>query len=217
MTMTTAFLAFMLVASSTVTGTGETPGATVGNEILIVYRVFDGRDTSVHLRNVGAVSVSVDLMPACTQAARCAPARGLEVAPVPRRDDASHDKVVGYPNVALTELRWTARTLGSTAQATNTTRVPGHGETDHPVPVGSSRVKLFIQRDAHSTGIYIRNIGTKPVHVSLIPSCGHPELCPKLVDAVVPPVQNPHDGGNDYIYTANTLEKLTFDWIAWAP
>jgi hypothetical protein len=94
--------------------------------------------------------------------------------------------------------------------------VTGHGETDSSVRVGDAQLKFFIVRDSHSTGIYVRNVGHQRVHIRLQPQCEAAELCPLLRDAVVPPVSDPRDGRNDYIYTAQTLDKnFKFDWAAW--
>jgi hypothetical protein len=94
-------------------------------------------------------------------------------------------------------------------------QVSGHGETIGPVAIGDSFVKFYEVRDTRNTGIHIRNIGKVPLYVSLRISCSDESLCPSLTLQKVPPVTDPRDEGNDYIYTAKTLGKVTFDWQAW--
>lgn len=93
--------------------------------------------------------------------------------------------------------------------------ISGHGETVGPVAIGDSFLKFYEVRDTKNTGIHIRNIGKVPLYVTLRVSCGDAALCPPLTLQKVPSVTDPHNGGNDYIYTAATLGKVTFDWEAW--
>lgn len=73
--------------------------------------------------------------------------------------------------------------------------------------------------DATSTGIHIRNIGPRPVTVSIYPSCGASGACPPIEDALLPPVSNDEDGSNDYIYTytTDTVAPLTYRWSIRVP
>ncbi|GAC1409691.1 MAG: hypothetical protein NVSMB64_18510 [Candidatus Velthaea sp.] len=91
--------------------------------------------------------------------------------------------------------------------------VTGHGETDTPICVGTERVKIFKVQDAHSTGIYVRNVGSQQVRVSLTPNCTSPADCKPVQNVSVPAVKTDQDDANEYIYTANTLDRaFQFDW-----
>jgi hypothetical protein len=92
-------------------------------------------------------------------------------------------------------------------------RVTGHGETTGPIAVGNAFVKFFKVTDTHSTGIHIRNLGKVPLYVSMRVHCVDSNLCPPVSNVMIPPAPSEHNEGNDYVYTANTLGEVTFDWV----
>lgn len=86
-----------------------------------------------------------------------------------------------------------------------------HGETAGFAFQGEI-IKVFKVLDAHSTGIYVRNVGTRSVYIDINPACSNVVQCPPITDVRVDPVKAFLDASNDYIYTANTLEQFAFAW-----
>ncbi|HEX3465903.1 MAG TPA: hypothetical protein VHS78_17785 [Candidatus Elarobacter sp.] len=204
-------------------GSGETSGYAYRDESLVIFRTYEKDGTTLHLRNIGARALRVALAFDCPTVPSCPLPTSIIVPAVTIKTDASQDRTYRTPGATAHPFRWEVRLADSGSQVQAPTRVAapralvtGHGETDSPVRVGNAQLKFFLARDAHSTGIYVRNVGRQRVHIRLQPHCEAVELCPMLADAVVPPVSDPRDGRNDYIYTAQTLGKnFTFDWAAW--
>jgi hypothetical protein len=204
-------------------GSGETSGYAYRDESLAIFRTYEKDGTTLHLRNIGSRAVRVLIAFDCPTVPSCPAPATIVVPPVAIKTDASQDRTYRTPGGTAYSFHWQLRLADSAEQvsAQAPVAVPravktGHGETNSPVRVGDAQVKFFIQRDSHSTGIYVRNVGRQRVHIRLQPQCEAVELCPALVDAVVPPVSDPRDGRNDYIYTAQTLDKnFKFDWAAW--
>lgn len=201
------------------TGFGETSGYAYRDESLIIFRTYDKQSTTLHLRNVGTRPLRVDLTFDCPRAARCPERATIIVPAVALKTDASQDRVSRTDGTEAYPFHWELRLADNVPQAQSVAAraaVSGHGETNRLVSVGDAQVKFFIQRDTHSTGIYVRNVGRRRIHVMIQPHCAAIERCPVLSDAVVPPVTDPRDGRNDYIYTADTLDKdFSFDWTVW--
>ncbi len=87
---------------------------------------------------------------------------------------------------------------------------PHHGPTE-AYSVGSEVVKIFAINNQRSTSIYVRNIGVKPVTFTLAVSCPVGVSCPS-VQRLIKPVGRGDDSSNDYVYTAETVQPISFDW-----
>ncbi|MGZ3520117.1 MAG: hypothetical protein ACXWNZ_02140 [Vulcanimicrobiaceae bacterium] len=88
------------------------------------------------------------------------------------------------------------------------------GETDG-LALSRETIKVFTATGPNGTGIYFRNIGTKPILlVSLVPSCAAPTQCPPIYNKLVAPVKVVSDGAHDYTYSAATQWLFDFTWEA---
>lgn len=201
------------------TGFGETSGYPYRDETLIIFRTYEKQSTTLHFRNIGTHPLRIDVSFDCPNDALCPLRTTMTVPAVQLKTDASQERIYRTNGSAAYPFHWELRLADSAPQSQNvaaTAAVSSHGETSNFVPVGDAQVKFFIQRDRHSTGIYVRNVGRRRIHVMIHPHCAAGELCPVLADAVVPPVVDPRDGRNDYIYTVETLDKsFNFDWTVW--
>ena len=206
------------------TGFGEVSGYPFGPESLIIFVTYDRKATTVHVRNVGSRALSVDLTFKCPDAACPAP-RSLVVQPVSIKDDASRDQTYATNGPKAFPFAWGVRLVDDgvrqavAAKQAQPIVLSGSGQTNGAgVRIGGETVKFFVATDTHSTGIYVRNVGKTRVHIKLNPVCDPPELCPPLDDAIVPPVVDPKNGANDYIYTVRVVNiKLPFSWTVWIP
>ncbi len=82
----------------------------------------------------------------------------------------------------------------------------------YPTRFGDFHFQSYKVTDSHSTGIHFRNIGPHAVYLSIFPGCDTPSRCPAVKDALLPPAADNNDGGNDYIYTAETLAPFNYGW-----
>jgi hypothetical protein len=205
-------------------GFGEVSGFPFGPELLIIFVTYDRNSTTVHVRNVGSRELSVDLTFKCPDASCPAP-RTVVVQPVSVKDDASRDQTYATNGSRPFPFEWGVRLVDDAvreavaAKQSQPIVVSGSGQTNGlGIRIGSEMVKFYVATDTHSTGIYVRNVGTVRVHIKLNPACDQPQLCPPLGDAIVPPVSDPKNGANDYIYTVRVVNiKLPFSWTVWIP
>ena len=155
----------------------------------IVNTVWDGYDVYALVRVVSTPQTSPASTPAAAAVAAPAPSQS---SPSPAAQvAAAAAKCAGLPSSTPTVFVYCNET--------------------YAVRFGDYQFQAYKVTDSHSTGIHFRSVGPHPVYLSIYPTCAI-EVCPPVRDAVLAPGSNPRDAGNDYVYTAETLQPFDFGW-----
>ncbi len=85
--------------------------------------------------------------------------------------------------------------------------LPGCGETTNST-FGENRIKVYSEKSAHKTTIHFRNLGERPLSLSIIPGC---DGCPQVNDALLHPSRG-GDTSEDYCYSG-PAPPFRFGWI----
>jgi hypothetical protein len=163
--------------------------------------VWDGYDVyaNVRIKSLPKKTVASSGQPAPESPSSSSAASGSPASPGP------------IPNSSENPSASTAVAACAALPSSSTTFFTYCNET-YPLRFGEYTFRSYKVTDSHSTGIHFRNIGPRAVYLSIFPSCEPTVRCPKVQNALLPPVTSMEDASNDYIYNAETVEPLNYGW-----